>query len=67
MRAAYKLVGKLPLISISEKTIPINVPWILPQELDRYARSLDAYSRELNRTLESFCIDDPSPECAAEK
>lgn len=67
MRAAYKLVGKLPLISISEKTIPVNVPWILPQELDRYSRSMDAYSKEFDSALASFCANDPTPECAAKK
>ena len=67
MRAAYKLIGKLPLISLSEKTVVINVPWILPQELDKYSRSLDAYSRELNRSLETFCAKDPSPECLKKK
>ncbi len=67
MRAAYKLVGKLPLISISEKTIPVDVPWILPQELDRYSRAMDAYSKELNNTIENFCANDPSPECLLEK
>lgn len=67
MRTAYKLIGKLPLISISEKTIPVNVPWILPQELDKYSRALDVYSKEFNNSIDSFCSNDPSPECVAQK
>lgn len=67
MRAAYKIIGKLPLISLSERTVPINIPWILPQELDRYTRALDAYSREWNDTLRDFCASDPTPECLAKK
>jgi hypothetical protein len=67
MRAAYKLIGKLPLISLSEQQIPINVPWILPQELDRYARSLDAYKKEFDQTMQDFCANDPSKECAEKK
>lgn len=56
LRAAYKVIGKLPLITISERTVPIDVPWILPQELDRYARSLDAYAKEINQTLSNNCV-----------
>jgi hypothetical protein len=67
MRAAYKLLGKLPLISISEKTVSVDVPWILPQELDKYARSLDAYAKEINSTLENLCVNDPSPQCLEKK
>ena len=67
MRAAYKLIGKLPLISLSERQIPINVPWILPQELDRYARSLDAYKEEFNATLKDFCANDQTQACLEKK
>ncbi len=67
MRAAYKLIWKLPLITISEKTVPIDVPWILPQELDKYARSLDAYAKEINSAIENLCLNDPSPQCLEKK
>jgi hypothetical protein len=61
------MVGKLPLITISEKTVPIDVPWILPSELDKYARSLDAYSQEVKYMLDSFCVNDPSTDCLTRK
>jgi hypothetical protein len=41
MKAAYKFIGKLPFITIKSQKIPINVPWILPSELDKYARALE--------------------------
>lgn len=43
------------------------MPWILPQELDKYARSLDAYAKEANYAIENFCLNNPTPECANEK
>lgn len=41
--------------------MPVDVPWILPQELDRYARSLDAYAKEINQTLSSNCVGVADP------
>ncbi len=67
MRAAYQLIGKLPLITISEKKVPIDIPWILKSELDQYAKSLDAYGKEAKYMIDSFCANDPSPECLAQK
>ena len=42
----------------------INVPWILPQELDRYARTLSQYQRELDTTLNQWCVGKTPAECA---
>lgn len=67
MRAAYKLVGKLPLITISEKKVPVDVPWILQNELDQYARSLQAYGKEAQHMIDSYCVNDPSPDCLSRK
>lgn len=66
-RAGYTFIGKLPFVSIEERTIPINIPWILPQELDRYKRSLDAYLAEANSTLDDWCRGKTPEECAEMK
>ncbi|MBP9779728.1 hypothetical protein KBD33_03855 [Candidatus Gracilibacteria bacterium] len=63
VRAAYKLIGQLPFITLRKQTVPINVPWILPRELDKYARSLENYKREYEDTLKNWCIVPDSPKC----
>lgn len=40
MRAAYDFIGKIPFIRVERVTIPINVPWILPRDLDKYERRI---------------------------
>ena len=67
MRAAYKFIGKLPFVTISPRNIPINVPWILPSELDKYERALQGYQKELNRAAENFCVNKTPEECANAK
>lgn len=47
MKAAYQFIGQLPFIRIEQEVIPINIPWILPQELDRYSRALESYKSEI--------------------
>jgi hypothetical protein len=67
IRAAYRMIGKMPIISLSEQQIPINIPWILPQELDRYALAIAAYKREFDATMKSFCAQDMSASCLEKK
>jgi hypothetical protein len=64
IRAGYTFIGKLPFVSIQEKMIPLNIPWILPQELDRYSRSLKAYEQEINETLDWWCRGKTPQACA---
>ncbi len=47
--------------------MPINIPWILPSELDRYQRILKSYPAELERAARDMCLTDPSPECLQRK
>lgn len=49
------MIGSLPLISLEKTSISVNVPWVLPQELDRYARSLDGYVREIESFQKKWC------------
>lgn len=39
IKTAYAFIGKLPFINVREVTIPINIPWIKMNELDRYKRA----------------------------
>ncbi len=47
--------------------IPLNIPWIDKRELDKYARSLNGYLRELEIAGKNFCITDPSATCLDQK
>lgn len=67
MRAAYKFIWKLPFITLSTKSVPINVPWILPSELDKYSRAIDWYRMELQQALENWCVGKTATECANAK
>lgn len=62
--AVFQFLGQLPFLKIQKTKVPINVPWILPQELDRYARTLDQYSNELDRTAKQWCVGKTPAECA---
>ncbi len=64
LKAAYQFIGQLPFIRIEQESIPINIPWILPQELDRYSRALDSYVSEIKKVKESWCIGKTPAECA---
>ena len=59
IKAVYQFLGQLPLIRIEQASVAINVPWILPQELDRYARSLTQYQNEINRAKKWWCDGNP--------
>ena len=47
--------------------MPINIPWILPSELDRYQRILQTYPAELERAARDMCLTDPSAACLQRK
>ncbi|MDD2566021.1 MAG: VCBS repeat-containing protein [Candidatus Gracilibacteria bacterium] len=36
VKAAYELIGNLPLISIQNETIDINIPWIASEDIDKW-------------------------------
>jgi hypothetical protein len=66
-RAAYTFVSKIPFFSIQKTRVPINVPWILPQELDRYTRTLESYKREYDTMMKDFCQGKTPEQCADAK
>ncbi len=59
MRAAYEIIGKIPFIRIERTTIAINVPWILPRDLEKYGRKLKSYADEVSQTQKSWCATAP--------
>ncbi|MBC7503535.1 VCBS repeat-containing protein [Candidatus Gracilibacteria bacterium] len=67
LKTAYTEIGKLPFISIKQVNIPLNIPWFDKRELDRYARSLDGYLRDLESASRNLCISDPSAACLDRK
>jgi hypothetical protein len=64
MRAAYQFMGSLPFIRVEKTTIPVSIPWLLPQDLDRYARSLKQYQNEISATKKWWCEGKSAAECA---
>ena len=40
IRGVYAFLGKMPFLNIRQQKINLNIPWILPQELDQYERQL---------------------------
>ena len=67
MKSAYKYIGQMPFLRINRSTVNVNVPWILPQELDKYMRSLDQYSEEINNMKKNWCNGDPDAKCLDSK
>ncbi len=67
VQEAYKFLGNLPFIKITQVSVPINIPWVLPSELDQYEQSIDDYMDELSRAGANWCVTDPTPECLAAK
>ncbi len=63
-KAAFQFLGQLPFLKVQTTRVTINVPWILPQELDRYARTFSQYQRELDATLKQWCVGKTPAECA---
>lgn len=57
----------MPFLNISTKNININVPWILPRELDQYERKLKEYQTTITETLNEWCVNDNSAECIQSK
>lgn len=67
IKTAYTFLGKMPFLNISTKNININVPWILPRELDQYERKLKEYQTTITETLNEWCVNDNSAECIQSK
>jgi hypothetical protein len=67
VRAAYKLLWQLPLVNIRRVTVPINVPWILPDELNKYSKTLEWYKKEIDSTLTEWCVGKTPAQCADAK
>ncbi len=61
--AVFQFLGQLPFLKVQKTQVAINVPWILPQELDRYARTLSQYSAELDRTEKQWCAGKTAAQC----
>ncbi len=66
-KAAYKYIGQMPFLRINRSSVNVNVPWILPQEFDKYARSLDQYSEELKNLQKNWCNGKPDANCLDSK
>ena len=67
IKTAYTMVGKLPFISVKQKTIPINIPWVNKREISKYRGQLNAYKTEFDQAMKRMCATDRSPECAEKK
>lgn len=67
MKSAYTFLGKLPFLNIRQVDVNINVPWILPAELDQYERKLKEYQREVENALKNWCASGESEECLKAK
>lgn len=68
IRAAYSFIGKLPFVSLRQTKVNVNVPWILPSELDQYERKLKEYRNEIDRASASWCVGvENTPDCLAKK
>jgi hypothetical protein len=63
-KQAWKLIGQVPFVTVEQVSIPINIPWLLPQDLDRYSRSLKQYEKEWNRAQTDWCVGKTPAECA---
>lgn len=67
LKAAYTFIGQMPFITVQRARVKVNVPWIMPQELDRYARALQSALSEINSKKGSWCNGDPNASCLDEK
>lgn len=67
MRSAYTFIGKLPFLNIRQTRININIPWILPRELDQYERRLKDYKIELENAQKRWCASGETAECLEAK
>lgn len=67
LKAAYKFIGQIPFLRIRQSSVAFNVPWPLPQELDKYARSLEQYKNEINNMKRKWCNGNPDGACLDSK
>lgn len=67
VRAAYTFIWQLPFLNIRRTTVNIDVPWILPGELDKYIKAYENYVREYDRMMTNWCVWKTPQECADAK
>lgn len=63
MRSIYQLLGKIPFLQVEQVSIPINIPWILPQEFDKYAYGYQNYKQKINTALSDWCVGKTAQQC----
>jgi hypothetical protein len=64
VKAVYQFLGQLPLLRVERTVVPINIPWPLPQEFDRFERTLTQWKSEIQNTEQEWCKWKTSKECA---
>ena len=68
VKAVYQFLWQLPFLRVERASVPINIPWILPQEFDRYSRAMAQYKNEINNAKKWWCDGKPnSKECLDSK
>lgn len=61
------MIGEIPFLRITQSSVTVNVPWPLPQELDRYARTLDQWTKEIDSLESKWCDGKLDEHCLAEQ
>lgn len=61
------MIGQIPFLRIRQSAVTVNVPWPLPQELDKYSRSLDQYKKEIDTMKKNWCSGNANAECLDQK
>jgi uncharacterized repeat protein (TIGR01451 family) len=60
IKEAYEFLGNIPLVNIETETINVNVPWIDPNELNRFSvdwkYTLQQWKDELNAAKDSWSL-----------
>lgn len=68
VRAAYQLISNLPLITIKNETVDINIPWIWPEEIDKWIENakwkINTYSWTIAKTKNEWSTFAKTPENA---
>lgn len=67
MKAVSNFLGQIPFLRIEKTSIPVNVPWITPSELDRYARALKSYQAEIESKKSLWCNGNFDASCLDSK
>ncbi len=67
MKAVSNFLGQIPFLRIEKTSIPVNVPWITPSELDRYSRALKSYQAEIESKKSLWCNGKADAACLDSK